>query len=84
MIKVQIIHEQRNDSWLESVGIEPEIVQILEDGVINEKDIVAISAYYENTQLFMQGGHILMIEENYYTFVTKWMQLTQPTTNREI
>ena len=83
MIKVQIIHEQRNDSWLESVGIEPEIVQILEDGVINEKDIVAISAYYENTQLFMQGGHILMIEENYYTFVTKWMQLTQPTTNQE-
>ena len=84
MIKVQIIHEQRNDSWLESVGIEPEIVQILEDGVINEKDIVAISAYYENTQLFMQGGHILMIEEDYYTFVTKWMQLTQPTTNKEI
>ena len=83
MIKVQIIHEQRNDSWLESVGIEPEIVQILEDGVINEKDIVAISAYYENTQLFMQGGHILMIEENYYTFVTKWMQLNQPTTNKE-
>ena len=84
MIKVQIIHEQRNDSWLESVGIEPEIVQILEDGVINEKDIVAISAYYENTQLFMQGGHILMIEENYYTFVSKWMQLTQPTTSKEI
>ena len=84
MIKVQIIHEQRNDSWLESVGIEPEIVQILEDGVINEKDIVAISVYYENTQLFMQGGHILMIEENYYTFVTKWMQLTQPTTSKEI
>ena len=83
MIKVQIIHEQRNDSWLESVGIEPEIVQILEDGIVNEKDIVAISAYYENTQLFMQGGHILMIEENYYTFVTKWMQLTQPTTNKE-
>ena len=84
MIKVQIIHEQRNDSWLESVGIEPEIVQILEDGIVNEKDIVAISAYYENTQLFMQGGHILMIEENYYTFVTKWMQLTQPTINKEI
>ena len=84
MIKVQIIHEQRNDSWLESVGIEPEIVQILEDVVINEKDIVAISAYYENTQLCMLGGHILMIEENYYTFVTKWMQLTQPTTNKEI
>lgn len=84
MIKVQIIHEQRNDSWLESVGIEPEIVQILEDGIVNEKDIVAISAYYENTQLFMQGGHILMIEENYYTFVTKWMQLTQPTTSKEI
>lgn len=84
MIKVQIIHEQRNDSWLESVGIEPEIVQILEDGIVNERDIVAISAYYENTQLFMQGGHILMIEENYYTFVTKWMQLTQPTTSKEI
>lgn len=84
MMKVQIILEQRNDSWLESVGIEPEIVQILEDGVINEKDIVAISAYYENTQLFMQGGHILLIEENYYTFVTKWMQLTQPTTNKEM
>lgn len=84
MIKVQIIHEQRNDSWLESVGIEPEIVQILEDGIVNEKDIVAISAYYENTQLFMQGGHILMIEENYYTFVTKWMQLTQTTTSKEI
>lgn len=84
MIKVQIIHEQKNESWLESVGVEPEVVQILEDGVINEKDIVAISAFYENTQLFLQGGHILMIEENYYSFVRKWMQLTQPTTNREI
>lgn len=84
MIKVQIIHEQRNDSWLESVGIEPEIVQILEDGVVNSKDIVAVSAYFENTQLFMQGGHILLIEENYYTFVKKWIQSTQTTTNREI
>ena len=36
MMKVQIIMEQRNDSWLESVGIEPEIVQILEDGFVNE------------------------------------------------
>jgi hypothetical protein len=84
MIKVQIINEQRNDSWLESVGIEPEIVQILEDGVVNSKDIVAVSAYFENTQLFMQGGHILLIEENYYTFVKKWIQSTQTTTNREI
>lgn len=83
MIKVQIIHEQRNDSWLESVGIEPEIVQILEDGFVNSKDIVAVSAYFENTQLFLQGGHILLIEENYYTFVRKWMQLTQSTTNKD-
>lgn len=84
MMKVQIILEQRNDSWLESVGLEPEIVQILEDGFVNEQHIVAASAYYENTQLFMQGGHILLIEDNYYTFVSKWMQLTQPTTSKEM
>ena len=81
-MKVQIILEQRNDSWLESVGIEPEIVQILEDGFVNEQHIVAASALFENTQLFLQGGHILLIEENYYTFVTKWMQLTQHTTSK--
>ncbi len=39
MMKVQIILEQKNDSWLESVGIEPEIVQILEDGFVNATDI---------------------------------------------
>ena len=31
----------------------------------------------------MTGGHIIVIEESYYTFVRQWMQLTQPTTNRE-
>lgn len=84
MIKVQIVLEQRNDSWLESVGIEPEIIQILEDGFVNEQHIVGASALFENTQLFMTGGHIIVIEENYYTFVRKWMQLTQPTTSKEI
>jgi len=83
MMKVQIIMEQRNDSWLESVGIEPEIVQILEDGFVNEQHIVAASALFENTQLYMTGGHIIVIEESYYTFVRKWMQLTQPTTSKE-
>lgn len=84
MIKVQIILEQRNDSWLESVGIEPEIIQILEDGFVNEQHIVAASALFENTQLFMTGGQIIVIEESYYTFVRKWMQLTQTTTSKEI
>ena len=83
MIKVQIILEQKNDSWLESVGIEPEIVQILEDGFINEQHIVGACAFFENTQLFMAGGHIIVIEESYYTFVMKWMQLTQPTTAKD-
>ena len=83
MMKVQIILEQKNDSWLESVGIEPEIVQILEDGFVNEQHIVAACAFFENTQLFMTGGHIIVIEESYYIFVRQWMQLTQPTTSRE-
>jgi hypothetical protein len=83
MIKVQIILEQKNDSWLESVGIEPEIIQILEDGFINEQHVVGACAFFENTQLFMTGGHIIVIEENYYTFVRKWMQLTQPTISKD-
>ncbi len=43
------IVKQKNDSWLESVGIEPEIVQILEDGFVNEQHIVAACAFFENT-----------------------------------
>lgn len=82
MMKVQIIHEQRNESWLESVGVEPEIVQILEDGFVDEKHIVAASALYEATQLYLTGGHILLIDDNYITFARKWMQLTQSTTNK--
>lgn len=82
MIKVQIINEQRNDSWLESVGLEPEIVQILEDGLIDERHIVAASALYESTQLFMTGGHIILIDENYTTFTRKWIQSTQNTTSK--
>jgi hypothetical protein len=84
MMKVQIILEQKNDSWLESVGIEPEIVQILEDGFVNEQHIVAACAFFENTQLFMTSGHIIVIEESYYTFVRQWMQLTQHTTSKGI
>ena len=31
----------------------------------------------------MTGGHIIVIEESYYTFVRKWMQLTQITTSKD-
>ncbi len=51
---------------------------------VNEQHIVAACAFFENTQLFMTGGHIIVIEESYYTFVRQWMQLTQHTTSKGI
>lgn len=82
MIKVQIIHETKNDNWMGLIEGESDIIQILEDGMVDAQQIVAISQLFENTQLYMRGGHIILIEENYYTFVLKWMQSTQHTTNK--
>lgn len=82
MIKVQIIHETKNDNWMGLIEGESDIIQILEDGMVDADQIVAISQLFENTQLYMQGGHIILIEENYYTFVVKWMQSTQTTTSK--
>ncbi len=82
MIKVQIIHETKNDNWMGLIEGESDIIEILEDGMVDEHQIVAISQLFENTQLYMRGGHIILIEENYYTFVVKWMQSTQTTTNK--
>jgi hypothetical protein len=67
MIKVQIIHETKNDNWMGLIEGESDIIQILEDGMVDAQQIVAISQLYENTQLYMRGGHIILIEENFCT-----------------
>ncbi len=84
MMHVQIIHEQKNESWLESVGIEPEIVQIIEDGIVDELHIIAACCFYESTQLYLTNGHILTIDEEYLIFLSRWTQLTQNTISKAI
>jgi len=39
------------------------------------RQVVAISAYHEHTQIFLNGGHSLIIDEDFYTFATRWKKM---------
>lgn len=72
IVSVNVIHEERNQEGFQEIGIEPEIIQYIEEGFLDLKQVVAMCAYHENTQVFLQGGHSLIIEEELYKFVALW------------
>jgi len=72
IIRVDIVHEERNQEGFQELGIEPEIIEYVEEGFIDTDQLVAISAYHEHTQLFLRGAHSLIIEEDFDTFATRW------------
>jgi hypothetical protein len=72
ILRVQIVHEEINQNGFQEIGIEPDIIEYLEDGYINLSHVVAVSAYHEHTQIFLSGSHSLIIDEDFDTFVSKW------------
>jgi len=75
IIDVLIVHEERNDNAFLEMGVDPEIIEYLEEGLIDLRQVVAISAYHEHTQLFLTGGHSLIIDEDFYTFASRWKKM---------
>ena len=46
ILKVQIVHEQKNDNWMGLIEGEADTVEIVEDGAIDSAQIVGVSAYH--------------------------------------
>jgi hypothetical protein len=83
ILKVQIVHEQKNDNWMGLIEGEADTVEIVEDGAIDSAQIVGVSAYHEHCIVYMVGGHSFILEEEYDIFVTRWMRSTQNTTSKD-
>ncbi len=83
ILKVQIVHEQKNDNWMGLIEGESDIVEIVEDGAIDSAQIVAVSSYNEYCIVYMLGGHSFILEEEYDIFVKRWIKLTHNTINKE-
>lgn len=83
ILKVQIVHEQKNDNWMGLIEGESDIVEIVEDGAIDSTQIVGVSAYHEYCIVYMVGGHSFILEEEYDIFAQRWMRSTLNTTNKD-
>lgn len=83
ILKVQIVHEQKNDNWMGLIEGESDIVEIVEDGAIDSTQIVGVSAYHEYCIVYMVGGHSFILEEEYDIFAQRWMRSTLNTTSKD-
>ena len=83
LLKVQIVHEQKNDNWMGLIEGESDIVEIVEDGAIDSAQIVGVSSYHEYCIVYLLGGHSFILEEEYDIFVKRWMQSTRNTINKD-
>ena len=83
LLKVQIVHEQKNDNWMGLIEGESDIVEIVEDGAIDSAQIVGVSVYHEYCIVYLLGGHSFILEEEYDIFVKRWMQSTRNTINKD-
>ena len=83
ILKVQIVHEQKNENWMGLIEGESDIVEIVEDGAIDSAQIVGVSAYHEYCIVYMVGGHSFILEEEYHIFAQRWMRSTLNTTSKD-
>ena len=83
ILKVQIVHEQKNENWMGLIEGESDIVEIVEDGAIDSAQIVGVSAYHEYCIVYLLGGHSFILEEEYDIFVQRWTKSTQATISKE-
>ena len=83
ILKVQIVHEQKNENWMGLIEGEADTVEIVEDGAIDSAQIVGVSAYHEYCIVYMVSGHSFILEEEYDIFVQQWMRSTQNTTSKD-
>lgn len=83
ILKVQIVHEQKNENWMGLIEGESDIIEIVEDGAIDSAQIVGVSAYHEYCIVYMLGGHSFILEEEYGIFVQRWMRSTLNTTSKD-
>lgn len=83
ILKVQIVHEQKNENWMGLIEGESDTIEIVEDGAIDSAQIVAVSSYHKYCIVYMLGGQSFILEEEYDIFVQRWMQSTQNTINKD-
>jgi hypothetical protein len=74
-IKVDIVYEEKNEDSFQELGIDAEIIEYIEEGIIDLKQVVACSNYHEHTQVFTIGGHTLIIDFEYEKFARLWMKV---------
>lgn len=73
-IKVDIVYEEKNEDSFQELGIDPEIIEYIEEGIIDLTQVVACSKYHEHTQVFTIGGHTFIIDFEYEKFARLWMK----------
>lgn len=83
ILKVQIIHEQKNDNWMGMIEGESDIIEIVEEGVIDANQVIAVTEYHEYCIVYMLGGHSFILEEEYDNFIERWMRSTLNTISKD-
>ena len=75
-IEVNYIFRENNvDPLYERLGIEMDAeIEIEERGVLDLKEVVAASEFYELTQIYLRTGHIFFIHLPFDEFKYLWMQ----------
>jgi hypothetical protein len=73
ILKVEIVHQEQQDSIYKEVGLGADIVEVLEDGYINLDDVSGAIANYDYTNVLFKGGQMLLITMDINRFVAEWI-----------
>ena len=77
-IHTEIVFQEDNiDPIYQELGLnaDADIVEIVEDAVIDLREVSAANKHYEMTQLYMKGGHVLLITMEFDYFCALWKQI---------
>lgn len=73
LAQVTFIYQEKQDNIYQEVGLGADYAEIAEDGYVNLDDVQACSAFYEYTNIFMNGGANFTIEMELHKFVELWI-----------
>lgn len=69
-----VFREDMVDPIYKQVGLDmnADEVEIVERGAINLKEVVGCSQHYEMTDVYLKGGHTLIIDMEFDEFIQLW------------
>ena len=73
LLKVEVVHQEKQDSIYNEVGLGADICEYLEDGYIDLDEVVGAIANYDYTNVVIKGGLMILISTDINIFVSKWI-----------